>query len=93
MQYAANVPQQDFSGSNTSTQDASESVMSNQAMFENIPDHVQNQMKLLTQDEIQILYRLDYYCFDQSGCRLLQQMIQDEDSNGKPQSPQKKAFL
>jgi hypothetical protein len=29
----------------------------------------------LSQDEQQVLCRLEYYCFDQVGCRMLQQMI------------------
>ena len=64
--------QGDFNGStHSSTQDASE--LSNQAgMYDTIPDHIQNLMQMLTHEEVQILYRLDFYCFDQAGCRKLQ---------------------
>lgn len=85
--------QADMCGSNTSTQDASEGVLSQQGYYESIPDHVQHQMQMLTPDQVQILYRLDFYCFDQAGCRMLQQMIQDGDNKGMPQSPQRRAFL
>ena len=37
---------------------------------------------LLTVDERNILEKLDYYCFDQAGCRMLQQMIQDQVTEG-----------
>ena len=64
--------QGDFTGSNSSTQDASEGVLSMQGVYESIPDNVQSKMQMLTQEEVQILYRLDFYCFDQAGCRMLQ---------------------
>lgn len=92
MQFNSNM-QQDICGSNSSTQDTSEGVISNQCFMESIPEHIQNKMQLLTQEEVQILYRLDFYCFDQAGCRKLQHMIQDIDANGMPPSPHKKAFL
>jgi hypothetical protein len=93
IQFNGNM-QQDICGSNSSTQDTSEGVMSaNHSYIESIPENIQNKMQLLTQEEVQILYRLDFYCFDQAGCRKLQHMIQDIDTNGMPPSPHKKAFL
>lgn len=48
-----------------------------QAEEEQLDAEMQSYYDLLAADEREILKKLDYYCFDQSGCRMLQQMIQD----------------
>ena len=66
---------------------------------------MQSYYDLLTLDEREILRKLDYYCFDQAGCRMLQQMIQDQVTEGsstqkphsqktlqQPKSLQRRAF-
>jgi len=102
-EFAAEIPQQllqyeghcqgEINASNSSTQDNSEGQIANISACEVIPEQIQKQMSVLTQEEQQILYRLDFYCFDQAGCRMLQQMIQDGDNKGMPQSPSRRAFL
>lgn len=84
------------------TNSDSQQLNNSTSAYDAAPEYIQQLLTKLTPDEQQILYRLDFYCFDQAGCRMLQQMIQDGVEKGpdqpavtmpQPPSPSRKAFL